>query len=92
MRIQPTQIERLVRQVIERLKAKDLVRFKKSEKEVFDRAVELVVADFKKEDDLVREVNQMLDDLEKTNPGGFERHKMFGLLKKKLAKEKGVVL
>jgi hypothetical protein len=92
MKLQPTQIERLVRNVFDRLKEKQLIDFKKTEKEVFARAIELVTLDLKKEDDLVREVHSMMDDLEKQNPGSFDRRKMFPLLKQKLAKQKGIVL
>lgn len=92
MRLQPPQIDRLVHDIIDRLKQKNLIQFKAQEKDVFAKAIELVVADFKREDDLVKEVYRMMDDLEKQNPGGFERHKMFPLLKQRLAKQKGIVL
>ncbi len=92
MRLTQTQIERMVQNVFDRLKEKQIIQFKVSEKEVFNRAVELVIADFRREDDLVQEVYKMMDELEKQNPGGFERHKMFPLLKQRLAKQKGIVL
>jgi len=38
------------------------------------------------------EVNRLMDDLERQNPGEFQRFKMFPLLKKRLAKEKGIIL
>lgn len=41
---------------------------------------------------LDEDVNKMMDTLEQQNPGGFERYKMFPLLKKKLAEQKGFVL
>ena len=56
------------------------------------RAVELVAADFARERQLDEEVNKMMDDLERQNPGSFQRYKMFPLLKKRLAQEKGIVL
>ena len=92
MKLQNVQIERLVRNVFEKLKEHDLITFKKPEKDVFARAIELVNLDFKREDDLVKEVHKMMDDLEKQNPGGFDRRKMFPLLKQRLAKQKGIVL
>ena len=92
MKLHPTQIERLVRNIFDRLKELQLIEFKKTEKEVFNRAIELVNLEFKKEDDLVREVHAMMDELEKQNPGAFDRRKMFPLLKQKLAKQKGIVL
>ena len=92
MKLHSTQIERLVRNVIDRLKEKNLIEFKVPEKDVLARAIQLVSDDFKKEDDLAIEVNKILDDLEKQNPGGFERRKMFAMVKAKLAKQKGIVL
>ncbi|MCC6278360.1 MAG: DUF507 family protein [Oligoflexia bacterium] len=92
MKLQPTQIERLVRQVMESLKSKGLIQFKIAEAQVLARAVELVTQDFRREDDLTQEVYKMMDDLEKQNPGGFDRGKMFPLLKARLAKQKGIVL
>lgn len=92
MKLHSVQIDRLVHNVIDRLKEKKLIEFKKPEREVIQRAIDLVTADFKKEDELNHEVNRMMDDLEKQNPGGFERRKMFALLKAKLAKQKGIVL
>ncbi len=41
---------------------------------------------------LDQEVEAMMDQLEKQNPGGFQRYKMFPLLKKRLATQKGFVL
>ena len=55
-------------------------------------AVDLIKAELQKERDLDGAVNEMLDDLERSNPGEFQRFKMFPLLKKKMAKEKKVIL
>jgi hypothetical protein len=41
---------------------------------------------------LDKAVNDMMDTLEKQNPGSFEHYKMFPLLKKKLAEQRGFVL
>ena len=41
---------------------------------------------------LDQSVNDMMETLEKQNPGGFEHYKMFPLLKKKLAEQQGFVL
>ncbi len=92
MKFTPVQMEKLTRSVLERLKSKNLIQFKAPEPQVFSRAQQMVAADFKKEDDLVVEVNKILDDLERQNPGGFERRKMFSMVKAKLAKQKGIVL
>ncbi len=85
-------MKRMVKLVIDELKEHDVITFKDKEEAVFNRAVELVKSDFLKEQQLDEEVNQMMDDLERQNPGSFQRYKMFPLLKKRLAKEKGIVL
>lgn len=92
MKLTPIQLDRMVRKVFENLKTQNLIEFKDPEDKVFKRAIELVQSEFKKEADLDREVHAMLDDLERKNPGEFERYKMFPMLKKRLAKEKKVIL
>lgn len=92
MRLTSIQIERLVRKVFEEMKAQNVVQFKADEGKVFKRAIELVEAEFAKEAELDREVNKMLDDLERQNPNSFQRGKMFGMVKSRLAKQKGYIL
>lgn len=92
MKLSDKQIQRLVRKVFESLKSKGLVQFKSKEEVAYQRAVELVKNEYQKEVELEAEVNRMMDELERQNPGQFERYKMFPLLKRKLAKEKGIVL
>ena len=86
------QTKRMVKLVLDELKEHNVITFKGKEEQVYQRAIALVDNDFAKEKDLDEEVNDMMDDLERKNPGAFERYKMFPLLKKRLAKEKGIVL
>ena len=67
-------------------------QFKEKEEAVLERAFAIIKADFDREAALDREVNRMMDDLERQNPGEFQRFKMFPMLKKRLAKEKGIIL
>ena len=92
MRLTSVQIERLVRKIFEEMKSQTVIEFKAPEAKVFKRAVELIEGEYAKEAELDREVNKMLDDLERQNPNQFQRGKMFGMLKKRLAKEKGFIL
>lgn len=92
MRLGNKQIRRMVSLVLKGLKEHEVVTFKQEEEIVFNRACELVLNNFKEERNLDQEVNLMMDDLESKNPGGFERYKMFPLLKKRLAKQKGIIL
>lgn len=86
------QINHLVELVFKNWQKQNIVIFKADEKKVFQRAVELIQGEFQKETDLEREVNAMLDQLERTNSGEFQRYKMYPILKAKLAKEKKVIL
>lgn len=74
------------------LKNQQVVVFKEKEEQVLERAEALIRADFAREMELDKEVNRMMDDLERQNPGEFQRYKMFPMLKKRLAKEKGIIL
>ena len=92
MKMTEKQVQRLVHFVFKSLKDSETVEFKQKEDQVFDRAVAIIKEELQREVALDREVNAMMDDLERQNPGSFERYKMFPLLKKRLAKEKGLVL
>ncbi len=73
-------------------KKADLVEWKASEEEVASQIHQILSEDLNKEKALEEEVNQMLDELEKTHAGQFERYKMYPLLKKEMAKKKGIIL
>ena len=92
MRLTKVQTERLCRTILSELKKQGIVTFKSPEDKVLRRAIDLIEGEYQKEKDLEREANVMIDDLERKSPGSFERHKMFLLVKKELAKQKGVIL
>lgn len=92
MKITSQQIERLAAKVFEAWKKQNVVVFKDDEKLIFEKAVLHLKAEVQKEQEIDKEVHKMLDELERSNKGEFQRHKMFQLLKQKLAKEKKVVL
>lgn len=92
MKMSNVQIERIARSILDEMKRQTVIEFKEAEDKVFRRAVEIIKADFDRERQLDREVNLMLDDLERKNPGEFQRFKMFPMLKQKLAKQKGIIL
>ena len=86
------QIQKIVEKVIFNWKQQSVITFKDDEKKVVERAVQALLDDYQKELDLDKEVHAMLDKLERSNSGEFQRFKMYPLLKQKLAKEKKVVL
>lgn len=92
MKLTPNQTQALAQKVLEHWKKSNVVQFKTDERLVLERMNALLRAEIQKEVDLEKEVHGMLDRLERSNPGQFERHKMYILLKNKLAKEKKVIL
>jgi hypothetical protein len=87
-----SQIQKIVEKVIFNWKQQAVITFKEDEKKVIESAIQAVLDDYQKELDLDKEVHAMLDKLERSNSGEFQRFKMYPLLKQKLAKEKKVVL
>lgn len=92
MKLTPNQINHLVDLIFKSWKVTNIASFKVEEKIAFDRAVSLIKEEYGKEMELDREVNRKLDELERTNAGEFQRHKMFPMLKAKLAKDRKIVL
>lgn len=86
-------MRRMASAIMRGLKEQNAIeQFKEKEEVVLERAYAIIKADFEREAELDREVNRMMDDLERQNPGEFQRFKMFPMLKKRLAKEKGIIL
>ena len=92
MKLTPLQMQKLTEKVFEAWKKNNVIVFKEDEKKVFARALEVIKADYERENQLDREVHTMLDKLEQTNSGEFQRYKMFPILKQKLAKDKKIIL
>lgn len=82
----------MVHLVLQELESGKGIEYKAKQHEVAARAVAIIKADYQREANLDQEVQKMMDDLERQNPNSFERYKMFPLLKKRLAKEKGIIL
>lgn len=92
MKLTSNQMQAIVERVFKHWKQKNIVTFKEDEKKVLQRGIELLKGEIQAEIDLEKEVIKKLDELERSNPGEFQRHKMFQLVKTKLAKEKKVIL
>jgi hypothetical protein len=92
MKINEKQIQHMAKKLLESMKAQNCIEFKEKEEKVFEKVIQIIREDFERESRLDQEVNKMMDDLERQNPGGFQRYKMFPMLKKRLAKEKGIIL
>jgi hypothetical protein len=92
MKLTPLQMQKLTEKVFETWKKNNVIVFKDDEKKVFARVLEVIKQDYQNEAALDAEVNKMLDQLERTNSGEFQRFKMYPILKQKLAKERKIVL
>src|SRR3972149_3365132 len=93
MRLSKEQVEKISRIVLDNLKAKGLIVFKVPEDAVFHRMVEIFLKDIKAEDDLDREVEEILKGhAREIEAGRMDYRKMFNLTKTKLVKERGIVL
>ncbi|MFP5519598.1 MAG: DUF507 family protein [Bdellovibrionia bacterium] len=92
MKLNANQIQRLSEKILNQWKKQNLIHLKSSEAEVLNKIVAIITADYQREAELDKEVNRMLDQLEKTHSGEFQRYKMYPILKQKLAKEKKVIL
>lgn len=73
------------------MEGKNIATFKVDEKVAFQRAVEVLKNEFEKEKQIEMEAKTLVQSLEKQNPD-MEPHKMFLMVKKKLAKDKGLIL
>ena len=82
----------MVTLILRELKDQNVMTYKAKEQDVHARAKAIIKGNIQDEAKLDEEVNAMMDDLERKNPGEFQRYKMFPLLKKRLAKEKGFIL
>lgn len=92
MKLSSQQIQVLAEKILTQWKKQNLIVFKEDEKVVLARVIEIIKEDYDRESALDKEVNEMLDKLEMSNPGEFQRFKMFPILKQKLAKERKVIL
>ena len=92
MKLTTSQIQRLAEKVLNQWKIQNLITFKVDEKVVMKTIVDSITEEFKKEDTLDREVMGMIDELQRQHGSEFQRHKMFPILKQKLAKERKIIL
>lgn len=93
MRLTKEQVEKISALVLARLKERDLVVFKTDERKVLERVNEIILGDLRAEDDLDREVEEMLKARAgEINSQKIDYRKMFNMIKGKLARERGIVL
>ncbi|MBI5682138.1 MAG: DUF507 family protein [Deltaproteobacteria bacterium] len=93
MRLTIEQVEKISRIILDKLKEKGIILFKVDEDVVLKRITELFLKDLQAEDELEREVeNIMKQHAGEMDRGKMDYRKMFMMIKNKLAKERGIVL
>lgn len=81
----------MIKRVFEFWKKNNIATVKVDQKVAFERAVEIIKGEYDKERQLEIQAKNMVEQLEKQNPD-IEPHKMYLMIKRKLAEEKGVIL
>ena len=91
MRLMPKQVEKICSDMVERLISKRLVRLKCTPEELKEWIKDIFIADLKVEDELNEEVKRLLE----TQPQalkGVDYQKMFEMIKKRLIRERGLII
>lgn len=92
MKLTTSQIQRLSEKILKQWKTQGLITFKVDEKIVLKTIVDAITGDYKREEQLDQDVQALMDQMEREHEGQFQRHKMFPMLKQKLAKERKIIL
>ncbi len=92
MKLNKAQLNRIASKVLQSVEDCESCTVKEKPEKIQARIVEYLISDMNREAELDKAVLKMMDDLESQGQGEFERYKMFPLLKKRLAKERGIVL
>ena len=92
MKLTTSQIQRLSEKILNQWKTQNIITFKTDEKVVLQTIMDAIISELKKEEQLDQDVNAMMDQMERQHEGQFQRHKMFPMLKQKLAKERKIIL
>lgn len=92
MKLTTSQIQRLSEKILKQWKSQNLITFKVDEKVVLQTIIDKITDNLREEVKLEQDVNALMDQMEREHEGQFQRHKMFPMLKQKLAKERKMVL
>lgn len=92
MKIKQEEVQRVCRLVLEKLKEKKLIMLKSKENTVYEALVATFIKNLHEEEVLDRKAEEILEENTPEDQPGFDRQKMFLMIKRKLAKEKGFVL
>jgi hypothetical protein len=92
MRLKEAQIKLICQKIFQSLRQNHLIQSVKSETEVLAKMEHLFMAELKIEDNIDREVEQMLAQMASKMGPNIDRQKMFDMIKKQLLKDRKVVM
>lgn len=92
MKLTTSQIQRLSEKILNQWKSQNLITLKVDEKVVLQTIKDCITKNFQEEEQLDKDVQRMMSDLERQHGDQFSRGKMFPILKQKLAKERKFIL
>lgn len=91
MKLSQNQIQRLVQHLFAEIKSSNVIELKAEDAVIKSTILAVIQKNIEEESKIDQLVEGMMDQLERQNQE-FQRHKMFPLLKKKLAEQRGFVL
>lgn len=93
MKITDKTMKRMAQAILAEMNAQNVVTYKAKEDAILERAIRVIKEDYLREAELDKMVHAAMDEMERQNSGEpFQRYKMFPMLKKRMAKEKGIIL
>lgn len=93
MRLKEEHIQRIARLVLRQLKTKNLITPRVSEEKIEAKIVAVITKDLRAEVEIEAEARKVLAGYRtQIASGEIDEHKMFLMIKKELAKKKGMVL
>jgi len=92
MKIRREDIPRLGEFILDHLLKRGEIILKVPKDEVRKGIIEEIERDLEREEELDREVEEIIDIHLKRTPGDVNRRKLFLMVKKKLARERGIIL
>lgn len=93
MRVPKTWSQRLAFKIVENLKAKNLVDFNTTEKELIEETQKVILDELMVEDRINEEVRQLLKKYEtEIERGRLDYRKLFEMTKQKIIKERNIII
>lgn len=91
MRLSQNQFKRIVHHLLKEIQSSQAISLTADEDKIKSTIISVIQQNLEDETKLDQLVEGMMDELEKQN-ADFQRYKMFPMLKKKLAEQRGFVL